>query len=272
MPLPIDFISKTRVVTEETITPTLAEKMLVNADSNRRAREAVVDDLARLLEQGKFVDAGSSIIFDRDGRMIDGQHRLKAIVKSGVPFRFIIVLGVDKKSQTYINSGIPNRLSDIFQFKGEKDAARLASTLSWVWRYESGYALKHQTNPPRDIAMELLEKHPEIRNSIQDVKTIGKFIHPAPAAFCHYLFHKKDPAMAREFFDKLKSGESLTKGDPILALRNAIINRSMTKKNVRNYHHLVMLVRAWNTMRRGKKITCMRFGESAFEGLIPQVA
>lgn len=68
------------------ITPAAAETMLKqNAKNNR---DISPDNLAKLmndLEDGKFVVTGTSVVFNCDNVLIDGQTRLTAIVKTGVP-------------------------------------------------------------------------------------------------------------------------------------------------------------------------------------------
>jgi len=70
----------------ELITPEVAESMLEkNATNNRRISRGTVEVYARDMVNGDWdEDVGASISFDENGILRDGQHRLCAIVKSGV--------------------------------------------------------------------------------------------------------------------------------------------------------------------------------------------
>ena len=78
-------------VTEETIiiSPAMAAKWLETKAPNRNIIDAVVATYAAMMNQGLWILTPQGIIFDCDGMLIDGQHRLWAIVESGrsVPMR-----------------------------------------------------------------------------------------------------------------------------------------------------------------------------------------
>src|SRR5258708_6776935 len=67
------------------LTPELAEKFLENNHpKNRKIRSAHVARLAKQMTEGKFRTTHQGIATDKDGFLIDGQHRCHAVVKSGV--------------------------------------------------------------------------------------------------------------------------------------------------------------------------------------------
>ena len=47
------------------------------------------------MQNGEWKLNGKSICFDWNGRLLNGQHRLSAVVRSGVPLTTLVVRGLD---------------------------------------------------------------------------------------------------------------------------------------------------------------------------------
>lgn len=110
-------------VSIETITPALAADWLKsNAEYNRKERPKWVQELAASIKDGRWVINGESIIFDEDGFLIDGQHRLSAVVESGIPIRSVVVRDVSRDSFKTIDSGHRRTGADRLSFIGVSNA------------------------------------------------------------------------------------------------------------------------------------------------------
>ena len=70
---------KTEVVL---VTPLLAKKWLERNTDNRDIRPSVVTGLAESITRGEWVLSHQGIAFAKSGRLLDGQHRLLAIVEA----------------------------------------------------------------------------------------------------------------------------------------------------------------------------------------------
>lgn len=78
-------------VTLEVITPEMAKRWLAqNAKNNRTSKAGQVALYAAYMKKGTWNDDNCAITFDVNGELIDGQHRLMAIVESGTAQEFII--------------------------------------------------------------------------------------------------------------------------------------------------------------------------------------
>lgn len=77
------------------VDPELAERWLARNPNNRNLRRAVVDSYARDMSTGNWVLNGETIKLDVAGRLVDGQHRLSAVVAAEVTVPMIVVRGVD---------------------------------------------------------------------------------------------------------------------------------------------------------------------------------
>jgi hypothetical protein len=73
------------------VTPDTAAKWLAqNADNNRAVKQSQVKLYASYMRKGEWNADNCAITFDAEGNLIDGQHRLQAVVKSGQAQEFIV--------------------------------------------------------------------------------------------------------------------------------------------------------------------------------------
>ena len=81
-----------------TITPELAREMLEsNIKNNRRLSHDVVQRYARIMKAGGWNVTHQGIAIDTDMRLIDGQHRLNAIIQANVPVNMMVTYDVEHK-------------------------------------------------------------------------------------------------------------------------------------------------------------------------------
>lgn len=81
------------------ITPGQAQLWLDEAGRNRKISQLRVNRYAGTIARGDWLETGQGITFDEFGKLIDGQHRLHAIVKSQTAVRMLIVNHVANKTQ-----------------------------------------------------------------------------------------------------------------------------------------------------------------------------
>jgi len=111
---------KCNITTEfEVITPKLAAKYLEKNLRNRPINHHYVSKLSRQIKEGKWQIDGNAIRFDTDDRMIDGQHRLSAIVLSQVAVQSLVLRNLPSESQTTIDTGNTRRGGHIWAMRAE---------------------------------------------------------------------------------------------------------------------------------------------------------
>lgn len=154
--------NETRVATAgdftiETITPSRARDWLVEADQRggniRKIRKARVNMLADEIRRGRWRVNGESIKFDETGTLIDGQHRLSAIVAAGVPVETAIVRGLRMSSVYTIDQHSRRTLSDYIRREGCSRPAICASILRTWCAAIDGHDPMSGRWPDVDIAL-----------------------------------------------------------------------------------------------------------------------
>lgn len=78
-----------------TITPEMDEKWL-EKNRNRRVRLTDVEKYARDIQNGDWGTNRDPIAFSKDGYLVNGQHRLLAIIKSGISTKMLVERDVEE--------------------------------------------------------------------------------------------------------------------------------------------------------------------------------
>jgi len=119
------------------IDPEAAAEMLErNYRNNRSINPNRVRAYAADMTAGKWTFTGESLKFMDDGKLIDGQHRLSAIVASGCSVQMMVVQGVEPNAVTNIDTGPGRSLKNVLEFLSYENSTGLATTLSASFVYE----------------------------------------------------------------------------------------------------------------------------------------
>lgn len=97
----------------EIISPKKAAQWLENNPSNRPIRKKHVLFLSKQMAAGEWQVTHQGIAFDENGNLCDGQHRLAAIVKSGIAVEMMVTQGVARGKFTAFDTGVGRTISDV---------------------------------------------------------------------------------------------------------------------------------------------------------------
>jgi hypothetical protein len=241
------------------ITPKLAEDWLGKNSHNRPLRNKDVERFAGAMERGEWMLNGDAIRFSADGEtLLDGQHRLWAIIESGVTIDSVVAWGIEQAAQATMDMGARRNLKDVLALRGEPQASRLASAISLFWRRTQGLTRQPGAKPSPAQAIALLEEHRGLRDAVQVAgKLLNRFhMSAAVAAVAYYEFVQIDSEAADVFYEKLSSGAGLVEGDPILALRRWLERQGMVGSGARSnaITSHAMMIKAWNAAREGRHV------------------
>lgn len=124
-----------------TVTPKLAKRMIeYNFKGNRKINKRIVDQYAKDMSTGRWnTDACPPISLAEDGTLMDGQHRLYAVIKANVAVQMEVREGVDKGSYVYYDCGKPKKVVDLINVPSK---AKVASVGRMLYLLEnSSYSL-----------------------------------------------------------------------------------------------------------------------------------
>lgn len=116
-----------------TVTPEWASECLKKNKSNRPVRESTVLVYARQMMAGQWRLTHQGICFDSSGNLVDGQHRLNAVVRANVAVKMLVsVLDSEQTAASLpLDLGVKRTLSDLLDIPAaEISTVRLISELS----------------------------------------------------------------------------------------------------------------------------------------------
>lgn len=249
----------------ETVTPRLAQKWLQGNVDNRRLREARVLSYAKEMSDGEWDLSPDAITFDSNGTLLNGQHRLTAVVISGLTIRFLVLRGVPVKTQEVMDTGLSRNLADQLVRRQVPHANMVAGAVKWLYQFDyteetgnvhfSDMSLKpslRQLLAVYDQNTELAAQAPTINKLYYYLK-----VRTGPTLAAKHRLLRIDTEAAEVFFKHLQEGTGLSTRDPIWRLRAfclADANTRTTTGRAPAYRYLALLFKAWNYWRDGNEI------------------
>lgn len=117
------------------ITPEIAKGMLESNTKNRKVSMVRVNLYADDMSRGGWQTNGEPICFNKSGQLINGQHRLMAVVKSGCTVDMVVVFDVDNDVTLY-DRGRTRSASDAIALSGIYSTSKTAS-MARLYLYEN---------------------------------------------------------------------------------------------------------------------------------------
>jgi len=219
----------------EIITPQVAFDWLENRASNRDISESWVRALAQaILTPGAWKLTHQGIAFDQDGRLIDGEHRLWAIVRAGKSVPMFVARGISMESREGMDKGRKRTLRDDLAIIGRKNNSRHAAYVKHcanllVGRNNGSGAgsLLVGTVSMLDAWSAPFEQGIEWAMGAFTGKGVVTPI-AGTMAFCY----RANPELIMEFGEKVSGGVDLQPGDPALTLRRNLFEQYANKNRL----------------------------------------
>lgn len=253
-------------IKEMVVTPDLAEQWLAKNTHNRNIRMNHVRGLAADMTNSEWTWNGEAIKFAADGTLLDGQHRLAAIVMAGTPIKMLVIRNVDMSAQHTMDTGSKRTPGDMLRLKGEKHYNLLAAGIRAAILWEDGARSFTGTGSRATVTnaqiLRYLESHPEMREYTEIAKRVTYRV-PMPGAIIMLsvkLLYEIDTEDAEHFFTRLASDEGHHQGEPIYALRRILLQpKSESKISYTPNYKLAVLIKAWNRYRAGESVGLLKY-------------
>jgi hypothetical protein len=251
-------------ITEVMMTPELAKVYLERNTHNRPLNKNHVKFISREMKAGRWKRNGDTVCMNGT-RLIDGQHRLHGIVDSGVTVPILLVEGLDDDVFDTKDFGKKRSAADVLAIKGEKHYALLAAAVVFVDRYMTGQIEQaKRTYSPVEVE-ELVAKYgDDLRVSVDFCSKLGtkRLVANSVMAGLHYVFAKFDKEQSDGFWKSLIGGHGLDEESPVFVLRERLVSNSMAKGKLKPEYVAALCIRAWNHMRAGTTVKCLKYQES----------
>ena len=252
----------------QTVTPAKAAEFLRHNSRNRPLSKRIVGEYAEAMRRGEWQSTHQGIAFDVTGGLIDGQHRLAAIVEAGVPVELLVFTDAPAESFDVVDTGKRRRAADVLAIEGEKSATMLASMVRTVWHYDNrpdyGWSGGDAAVTNHQIVQTLAEQ-PEIRDFItfgERIAVATSMIKSAAGAASYLISHADPTRDLTEWFDGIVEGTGLGKGDPRLLFRRAMFTRRQAGQPQRRHdtrEHVTLYLKAFNAWATNTALPQLRY-------------
>jgi hypothetical protein len=217
-------------VVAELITPEIAASYLATSLGNRDIQEAWVAKLAAEIKSGEYTITHQGVAFDKDGHLVDGHHRLLAIIRAGVPAHMLVARGVPPESFRNIDNNRPRSHWDALKLDG-RDGSLTHVAVARMMLCDFGG--RGRRDPHRSELFAFYDKHhAAIDFAIQGPRDASSFCNAPVRAPIARAWYTADRERLRQFRDQLSTGMIAGEADSAIAiLRNAFIASRASPRN-----------------------------------------
>lgn len=256
------------------VSPALAELWLKKNGLNRKVNKAHVKQISKQMTAGNWVLNGQTIAFDANGRLIDGQHRLNAVIDSGVTVTMSVALGVEDSRAFKMTDvvSLKRGAHQVAAMMGVKKANRVTAVARIIMKFEQsatvdGFLSKLTSGGNRDAMPDAIsEKAVQIESEVEDIeesiglKVIAQSAAPASLLAALIILNRTDPINMETFCRKIKTGIVDGENDPCLRLRDKLIAGKGKMPNYSwNIYVMAITIKSFVAHQKGKGIKVLRW-------------
>tara|TARA_R110000751_G_scaffold55083_1_gene118216 strand:+ start:2550 stop:3398 length:849 start_codon:yes stop_codon:yes gene_type:complete len=238
------------------LTPVMAEKFLTKNKGNRSVRINKVTKYSYQMSNDQWVPNGDPIRFDLEDNLIDGQHRLKAAIKSNTTLvDTIVVRGLSAQAYTTIDDGVVRKIGDVLKRENIPNAAEVGALARWMIVIERGFdpRITHQHGQvtKTDIRNWVLNNNERAQEVVKLAKkaSAGCPIGKSPwSVFLYQAITDRGTDTAEEFIDGCVNGHP-NPYDPRNTIRKWIVKLKASsghQKRITTIAQLAALTNAYN--------------------------
>jgi hypothetical protein len=255
------------------ITPEKAEEMLAANTANRPLSKPTVRAFAEAMRRGDWLVTHQGIAFDTNGVLVDGQHRLAAVIEADMPVEMTVFTEVEPDTFDVLDTGKRRNAADVLAIEGEKHSATLAAMVRTVWLYYNrpdaswtgggASVTNHQV-------VQTLAAHPKLRDYVHLGERIsaetGMMKSAAgAAAYLVEQVNRGKKAKLAKWHDGVIEGAGLRKNDPRLVFRRTMFSMSRRQGVVQRRRdtreHVALYLKAFNAWATAEPLTHLRFSQ-----------
>ena len=250
------------------ITPEIATDLLKGNTNNRGLSRSRVKSFAKQISQGKWRKTGQGISVAANGRLLDGQTRLHAVVQSGKAATMVISWNCDEDSFAVFDTGRARNATDVLKIAGCEQhqgiiSAGLRLAIPLIENPEAYFAISQGiTNE------EILDLWSSSKEQCEWCAILASSVHSqfkvfSKSIYFTFLFLAErngwDRLSLTTFSDAFSTGADLECGSPVLAYRQYVGNNFLRcNMNQQRLATLASLIRCFNLHVSGAQVKKFR--------------
>ena len=195
----------------QAVTPELAKEYLAKNTHNRPVQLAHVRALAADMRAGRWHNTHQGIAFSADGVLLDGQHRLLAIIEAGTTVVMLITMGLDPEALFGIDI---NKARTVAQNVGLQGHQYSKAVTAWANIVKVIFTAGTERSWKTEDVIRIYKENPVTIRMATSIPDVYKRTGAIGAAYL--LAGPKDQEGVHAFFKLFLSGEGLAAGSPAL--------------------------------------------------------
>lgn len=258
------------------VTPEMASDWLSyrSYPRNRKISRAIVGKYLQDMNAGRWKTIRQGLIFDTQGYLIDGQHRLSAVANGTAAVAFWVYPNEARDTFALLDQGYKRAPAQMLGVPYSSIIAAAARYLA-VLADQDPYSLprfNRVTNPEIFATVEQwpeLVTMAELSGNVRNTAGIAQSPHLAVLAQARRT-EFGTPENFEAWKQGLMHGVGLERTDPRLQLRNRFIRQGHTLKGSSNRDAVYnLIVKSWNSFVTGQEVNVLMW--RAPEGTIPVI-
>jgi len=251
------------------ITSKIAKELLERNNINRKLSPLMISEYSRQMSSGLWKECtGEAIKISENGTLLDGQHRLEALIHSNMSLEFLIISELEDDVFTVIDTGRSRGAGDLLEIANIPDSTKIAAGIKKYYLFKvgrigldqsgGGAGDKFRARLSNQEVLNIYQKRPEFWHNANMMAAdwYRKSLHIlSQSAFLSLFAFLNDinENEAFKFMDLLGQGIGLMPKHPIKLLRDKLTFFKINNKITMTASYKTALIfKTWNYFRDGK--------------------
>ena len=206
------------------LTPEEATRLLEYNTLNRPLSDRHVKRIANQILSGKWRFNGDTIKISEDNQVLDGQHRLWAIVEAKIAVQTIVVRNIAREAFATIDTlRKPRSGADVLALNGvTRHSGMMTTAFQWLLRWQRGTieAFRAPVNRIENSDIEMAySENPGMARAVERCTKLRGVASPGLVGFFYYILTNRDPELAERMVHTLENPAGIPITDPFFRLR-----------------------------------------------------
>ncbi len=244
------------------LTPDVAMELLEHNTLNRPLSDQHVHRIAKQIIEGKWRFNGDTIKVADTGDVLDGQHRLWAIIEAKKPVETLVVYGIAKDAFATIDTlRRPRSGADVLALCGAARHRQIVSpALQWLTRWQRGVLVSFR-DPKNRIENSDIEAafaaHPAMVNAVERAMALRSLANPSVLGFIYYVMSNRNAELAERMMATLEAPAGVAIVDPFYKLREYFLADHHKRKEP--LYTIALAFKAANAAYAGREIKVLKW-------------
>jgi len=221
------------------MTPEKAKQILVAKNRNNRSiRPSNLKRLTSAIENGEWKITNQGIAFDEEGNLIDGQHRLAAILQTGKTVPILVGTNMDPRIFDCVDTGAARTAGDGIDILGSTHGKTIAAAIKTYYLYNK-WPKRPWSSTVTPTSAQIVQIYEERKDVFEAVLSVLAKKHknfrcfPKSVGLCFSMACLDagwSDIQIWEFWDAVTLGANLTPDSAVLSFRNQLNNVEYRKR------------------------------------------